>query len=142
MIASVVSKHSLRRVEPSNKQRGISVGKDRGFGAKFGTADDMPSAFVIFISLRSITIYLHGFRYISRDCLRRHWTKLLGLGLQTPHVSCVQIRKAPTNLTLFTLNLALNVQHSAIILLERERFQLVITIQYRMHQRVSARMAK
>ena len=47
-----------------------------------------------------MTNYLHDFRYMSRDCLCRHWTKLLGLGLQTTcHVLCVQIRKALTDLT-------------------------------------------
>ena len=31
-------------------------------------------------TLTSVNTYLHGFRYIPKDCLCGHWTKLLGLG--------------------------------------------------------------
>ena len=59
-----------------------------------------------------MTIYLHGFRYTPRGCLRRHWTKvtkLLGLG-NAPRVVCSHIGKVLTDLTLLTLFKKFNIQ--------------------------------
>ena len=83
-----------------------------------------------------MTIYLHGFRYMPRNCLCRHWTKvtkLLRLGLQTMcHVSCVHIRKALTDLSPLTL--------FGSSIWEERGFDW--SSQYRMHQHVSTRMVK
>ena len=51
--------------------------------------------FLLFVSSCSATVYLHDFRYISRDCLCRHSTKLLWLGDKRWGCAtvCVQIGK-------------------------------------------------
>lgn len=107
-------------VDPSNKQGQIFVGKNRGFW----TADDLPSAFVVSSPTALILIAFndHIFAWFQ--------VYVLELGLQTTrHVSCVQIGKALTDLTVCTqpCTQCSTFNHSVIIDLGREVSTVITT---------------